>query len=503
MHDRNRRVELAARCFAEAARRLPLNAAPVPAIQEMLDVLAEQDEWRFFVDATLNLGHQASTVLLARRLVDLTRFEGRMVFVYAEPADSSWQRTATKLAMMFDHLDPSRIEETVGHYASCHDIRFVEIRKRALLCRPVAFGFSGGADDMAVNLAVQLNVRFMLRLQPYLWDDDASRKADPYYESSRIEQPDGCHMYLTDAWPQLRELLTGAPPRRALGEPLWHWYAQIQTFDPALRERSSALHRIIKAVDTSSAQPLLWPIYGLQHFRDTESRILALCMLLAQRVQTALHRPVVIVSFSPAEGISDDDAALRAQVQSAAAAHPGARMVVHRCHDAAAAGLNMPLAGALDNVQAGDVRLFLLGPVPLDLFHDALLRAGLPPVVEGQTTFGLLSTLGRPCLQLLRKNHVINNSYLCRVAGVDTSELASEAACLSAGLRDLPQAAKETPVFEDTMERLADFIVQCADPTSHWSAYFASVADHAAVPRNDKLLLALLALHEVILSESR
>src|SRR5262245_10235800 len=90
----------------------------------MLDRFADEPELRFFVDGTRNMGHQASTVLLMKRLIDRTHFTGRVTVVYADYDKPLLGRTAEKLALLIPGIDPARLGECVVSYGSCPHIAF-------------------------------------------------------------------------------------------------------------------------------------------------------------------------------------------------------------------------------------------------------------------------------------------------------------------------------------------------------------------------------------------
>ncbi len=485
MHDTHPSLAGAARNFAEAARSLSdagvVGARARAAIDELLGLLAEQEEWRVYVDATRNLGHQASSVMLLRRLIEVTSFRGRVTVVYAEPSPAS-RATAGKIALMLRGVDPTRLCETVARHGSCNEIRFLPLSAARELQEVCAFGFTGGADEMSFNGARVLNVRYFMRVQPYLWDDPPAASAEPYYVCSRIEQPDGAHLYPVQAWPQLRTL--GLPPPALPGDEAeaWRWYVEEQRFDPGLACRMNNARLLLKARAEHAA--LLWPIYGLQHFRERAAGILLRCTLLGLRVARRRRKPVLLCSLCAPEDVPD---ALEIVARDAGPA----ALHVHRAFDGSWRDIGAALRTALAReAGGGSVHLVEVGPIAMDAFHQCLAQADLPCIVEGQASANLLSTLGKPFLQLLRADHAIRECYprLPDDAASHAHARTLESAC--AQLRDVhPQAA---------LDRLARLVDDACEGSLH--GYFRSLAHHFAQPQHDKLMVMLLALREAMLA---
>jgi hypothetical protein len=540
--------------FAAAARAWIAGTARhamTPELIEMLSLLAQQAEWRVFADGTKNLGHQASTVMLLRRLIELTAFRGCVVVVYADHGRPLLGRTAEKLALMFAGVDPRRLNDEVAGYGSCRDIRFLPLQRAGELRDAIAFGFTGGADDLALNGAVVLNVRFFLRLQPYLWDDPPSACIDAYYECSRIEQPDGRHLYPLRAWPELQKLAIQPPPslRHRTDMASWHWYTQQQGFDAGLASRMRNALAVLEA--RSEGRRLLWPVYGLQHFKDAAAEIILSCSLLALRCARERRSTVLLCWFSSpqdvpdwadladalAQDLSTRERALPTLAAALARRHAGdieaGRLQPHdlarracalgqwlhaRCSGVALAihrasegtwwrDLGPSLSPALTRHGQEAVHVIELGPVAMDAFHHFVADADLPSVIEGQAASNLLTTLGRPFLQLLRPEHVIKNAYAAATSDINLGWAAERMATGARELRDLALAGMPTvspspdpAAYGERLDHLAPLVIDAGDATSEIARYFQALAEHFRSPSNDKLFVILLALREVVLA---
>jgi hypothetical protein len=530
-------------------------------MEDILAVIAEQAELRFFVDGTRNFGHQGSTVALMKRLIDLTRFSGRIVVVFADYGREGFGRTAEKLALMLTGVDPDCIAECVAEYGPCREIRFLEFSRRFELRRPIAFGFTGGADDMSVNYAAELNVRFFARIQPYRWDSEASRASDAYYQSSRIEQPDGHHLCLAEAYPEFRDLAfkSSRDHVRAVEAATWEWYGETQQFDADLKART----RNLKSIENLRGRGggvgrggiSVWPIYGLQHFREDAAEIIFHCALSAIQIQAWSRRTIVLLSLSPVgellgwsdliEGLALDlrsdcgaPRALRTALRrrydrqfrdgtfasrhldilvDAFAARRGrlgdVGVTVHHGYDASGnryLDISRQLVESIGDAETSDVHVVELGPVPMDLFNSCLARSEIPALVEGQGTVGFMTGLGRPFLQLARAKYGVSNvdvNVIVSDGRGEESGIAKETQLIAQKIRDMQMASclrAETPIdpsiYFNSVDQTGAFILTCGDLDSPVSRYFKSVGRYFSKNVHDRLLMSLLALRELALA---
>ena len=546
------RLSFAAARFSSAAHALAnrdcSDAEVLPSqLVDLIALLAEQSEWRFYVDATRNYGHQAATVSMLHRLIDLSAYSGRILVVYAEHGKASSTSTAEKLALMFAGLLPTDIDDAVVAYGTCKDVRFLAFDRRAELTEAVAFGFTGGADDMSINLALQLNVRFFARIQPYLWDDPLSASASAYFESSRIEQPSGAHLYMLEGFPAYRYLALKTAYPSTICPSTWEWYCN-QDFDRALACRTNNLRAMLPAhaEGAKSAAPLLWPVYGLQHFPQQAKDILLVLILAALRLCTAHPCSIYLCLFSPsdeldnyiapAEALADDLARRRRRLsflsaalrngraykergkREARAAGVGALMLdtcpaidlhIHRSYDPDTqrwSDIGERLAESTAYRTAPAVHVIEFGPVPAAMFHHCLTCAHLPPVIEGQASTNLLTQLGKPFLHLLRPEHEDRHSYPRADGQFAFPHVADEAGSIAALIRNLAirdcacTDGEAYSAYCADVELIAEFLRNAIDPGSEAAAYFSSLGRHFRRNGHDKLLLSLLAMREVLMN---
>src|SRR5688572_6711318 len=88
-------------------------------IEEMLDYIRTEDELRFYVDGSLNYGHQATTVNIMKRIINTAGYTGNIVVYYAGET-----KTADKLAILLPGLNPLNIDTAIISYGSCTNITF-------------------------------------------------------------------------------------------------------------------------------------------------------------------------------------------------------------------------------------------------------------------------------------------------------------------------------------------------------------------------------------------
>lgn len=363
----------------------------------ILAPLSRQRELRFFVDGTANCGHQAATVHLMRRLIAITRFTGRITVVYADILPGgSLGRTPNKLALLLPGLDPRSIETAAVGWGTCREIRFLNFSRRGDLAGEVDFGFTAGADDMNINFARELKVKKFLRLQPYLWDDDASKKAERFYESSRIETAADEFFYPVDDYPPFRCIpyKYASEECDSVDESIWNWYGREQTFDPALRIRTENLREWCEARKRDPGF-VLWPVYGLHQFRDLLPQIFTNLQFAASQF-TRKIKPVLLNS---AEEIGAEEA---------------------------------------------------IGPVPGDFYNYLYANGGMPGIFEGQNTSSLVISLGRPFLQLQRASSGIGNSYPQTIGRRNFAQMATRANAAAMGL--LGDASETVRFIEEALD---------------------------------------------------
>jgi hypothetical protein len=518
-------------------------------LQNMFTLIKDQKEIRFFVDGTHHFGHQAASVNLMKRLIDRTDYAGRIRIVFAENPGLPPNSTAYKLAVLLTGLDPRWIDTAVLNYGSCRHISFLRYGDLDRLVDEVPLGFTGGADDMAINFARELKVTYFLRLQPYLWDDEASKKADPYYASSRLETSKGQSFYMTDAHSSFRTLPVTFPRSLCadVSEQTWNWYSTIQDFDPDLQISTRNARAVYRAWEANSLLAL-WPLYGLHQFRDQVAEMAMNIVFVAFGAQHTLGRPIVACCFNRPTAIPHFEAlltpfagdlvsgniqlgAFRAALkreycrvhggedqlsaerldqfvgETARHARPwierGSRVTCLSGYDSKCGMVD--ISSAIERAMSGasphDIIIVLLGPVPADVYNAFYVRSALPGLFEGQATSSLMVSLGKAFLQVSREDSEINDNYPAIVGRSNYSGLA--AACRETAFQLRNQrclsylqgdyAANPRDYF-CRLSQISEFLINTQSPTSQVASYFTALGSYYRQDIHDKLVLGLLAL---------
>ena len=490
------------------------------AIRSILALIGNQPELRFFVDGTPNCGHQAATIQMMKHLIDLTAYTGTITVVYTEIHKGSLGGTADKLALLLPRLDPRHMDTAILEYGTCKQIRFLEYGRRNILAGEMRLGFTGAADDMRINLAAELKVKYFVRLQPYLWDSDPSQRSDAFYVTSRIETASGKYFYPTESYPPFRSLPCRWSPTQCESVPkeVWTWYGEEQTFDPRLAVRTRNAQAVYE-VRRENPRLRLWPIYGLHHFREHAPEIMTNLIMTAVQVQQAAPGPVLALVLNAPWDIPHVDAFIEPLADDLAAGSFGPfkaeftrrfdrssvterRLISRRGYDASGqyADIATELRQAVE-AGDGDVIVSVIGPVPGDVYNYFYAHSDLPGLFEGANSSSLALSLGRPFLQMTRDSAAAENPYPSHVGDFDFTEVAHRAHAAALQLRD-PQCSayirgtglSDPGTFLSALTKSTDFILETQQWSSDVSRYFRALGEHYGKVVPDKCLSGLLAM---------
>lgn len=480
----------------ELTAELPNPRSVAQVRDDVASLLAGQSEIRMFIDGTKNLGHQAASLRLLERLLDVTQFKGDVVVLYADYGRAILGDTAQKIAFLLSQTEMRSLDSYSFVAFNGAQIRFIPYENRRSVPGRVRFGFSGGADDMGINYAAELCVDWFLRLQPFLWDDGPGQKLEPYYESSRIESLDNRMLYLVDAWPPLRDL-------------------PLKSVDKSLTNASTARPQDVELYERLDRSGyVVWPVYGLHHF-GPQSEVIAFNLVNAAHVLSAhLGRPIAVVSFCPLVHDLSESPLLGALVKGKS--HVDSAMdldiELHKYDQATEFATSLgtvPDRPRFDFVHPDEIRskdnlrhyrtgqvgaIWLQsGPVAPNVFEHILSKSTFPPVIEGQSTANWLLNLGRPYIHMLRAEHVIKNGYVSGIASPGTSELASQMNAVVQ--RITTPSALHQPDQATVAEDLANLVLRMTNSSSNEARYFLNFREWLADDVHDKLFLGLVALH--------
>jgi hypothetical protein len=531
----------------QLAQATDMEGAVNSAIADILGLIKKQKELRFFVDGTRNFGHQSATVHIMKRLIDMTEFNGRVKVIFADAAPDAGLTTGDKFAILLPGVDPRNLETAAIQYGSCQNIRFVSFQRRQALGDEVQFGFTGGADDMGMNLSAEVRVKSFVRLQPYLWDEGKECKHGAYYESSRIESSDGKYFYPVDEYPDFRKF----PYKFArmgvsmVGPRVWQWYESEQNFDQGLGIRTRNTHVLYRA---SQREPelMVWPIYGLHHFGNSYPEMTMNLVCSAFLAQQAIARPIVALFLNSPETVpqlskyllpfardlSEKNYDLRYFKGAIAAVHDpvpdsplsaayidrfvaqiaaqvrpwidgGSRLTFLSDHDAETGGwldISEPLKEASAGATGHDIIVALVGPIPVDIFNYFYATCEIPGVFEGHNSSSLALSLGRPFLQIPRSDSPMQNTYPSQLMGKNYEHFATIANEAALPLRDQRYQSyflRDNPTDPERyfaeLSKTSRFMVDVQNRSSDMKKYFDELGDFFQHDIHDKLLLGLLA----------
>jgi hypothetical protein len=494
-----------------------------------------QESIRILVAGTSGYGHQASSVFILRRLVGEPmgpwrgfRYSGRVEVYYVDGEGSPTLPKLHQLLPELNYKDRGRIEQA--------DVELHDLGKE----EPpgwVDWGFCGGWDYVDQELNERLKSRFLLITQPFMYSvEDWLPKKKQYWPGNlfcfQLAGSDGAGWLNLDTDEDIRGFLIGQRAYR-LGLPdltAADWDTYLNHSDPDVRRRVHAVRWLIE----NGGPVSLTPVYGLTTDGSTvfaepiEDRI----VLEMASIRTALEltdriRPPVVLNFGtyrPAAGVQAGFDTVRNLLQGGATAQELAALMNAGDSDDAgvfARGARENWAARWRSLQPltreGGYRLadiedgprldelitwvtgapkrvlwLQLGRVPPPVFNQAIAKACLPPLFEGNNTAVIALNAGRPYLNVNRPYQVPTGlvRYPSGLLGTyDLSRLVQLiqhfADQIEADLNLWPDAPDHAP-----NDMLGTFLAAIQNPTDSAVVYFTAIRDYYQHLHNDKLNLA-------------
>lgn len=496
-------------------------------IEQFLKILSAEKEIRFYVDGTPNFGHQATTIYLLKRLVNLCKYSGKIVVAYADA--KSGKTTPQKLALLLAGIIPDDIDKQTIAYGTCKSITFVKLAAAKIL--PIVnFGFTGGADDLTTVLADAIQTNCFLRLQPYLWAKLSGQPMPNQIEFLGKPVTDALDLNKVN---QTIDLLAYKYDKAIVGnvsQAVWNWYTT-QAFNADLKQNT--LNAQALAVAASPKVYKFWPAYGLHHFEPKGRDVLLNLVITGLSYQASLGfkgPPVILtlmndfstLDFSFVEFFANNQIdklgdvlaedclpMMSAKIVQARKAKIAATVKELKAFYAQLRpDLNMEVPDDLDpagitkfvkTAQPGELLIIPIGAVPQEVFEYFYANAALPPIFEGQGTSSLVISLGIPYLQT-PKSDAKGNNYpslpLVLVPSEPTPKYCNEvSATLRVGVQNVVMGNyKQT--YADMMGIVLKFILDAyKDP--ELSGYFQAIGLYFQNDLNDKLLAGCIGLNLV------
>jgi LysM repeat protein len=511
------------------------SSAAAEGIEQFLKILSAEKEIRFYVDGTPNFGHQATTIYLLKRLVNLCKYSGKIAVVYADA--TSGKSTPQKLALLLAGIIPDDIDKLTVAYGTCKNITFVKLVAAKTL--PVVnFGFTGGADNLNTVYADAIQTNCFLRLQPYLWAKSGGQPMPNQVEF--LGKPMSAALDLNKVDKTI-DLLAYKYDKAIVGnvsQAVWNWYTT-QAFNADLKQNTLNAQALAAAASPKAYK--FWPAYGLHHFvpkgpNEPTGRDILLNLVitgLSYQATLGFQGPPVILTlmndfstldFSFVEFFANNKIDKLGDALTAECVDVGmmsSKMVQARNAKIAAIvkdlkafyaqlrpDLNMEVADDLDpagitqfvkTAKPGELLIIPIGAVPQEVFEYFYANATLPPIFEGQGTSSLVISLGLPYLQT-PKLGVKGNNYpsipLVLVPNEATPKYCNEtSATLRVGLENIV-TGNDKLTYAEMMASVLKFIVD-ANKDSELSAYFQALGLYFQNDTNDKLLAGCIGLNMV------
>lgn len=504
-------------------------------VAEFGGFLNEQDEIRVYIDNTPNFGHQANSIHVLKRLIDKYSYAGAVTIVWAAGDENpdGVNNTAAKLALLLTNLDPRQIADAVISYGSCPNISFVKLTNPGdRLDNRVRFGITGGADNLAVNLANSLNVDAFLRLQPYNWTT-----AGGEFMPSRIEfhldaDRQTIDLGAEDETINLLPFLYDAAQVATVAPETWAWYSN-QDYNPSLAESTRLAQAVEEGITARGAS--LWPVYGLHQFYSYElllniattggqyqkaagfnSPPLVVCLLntRSQLINTEGSAFELVLPYKQQDLKAFETAILNTYGPPTNKSKPNYQRFFEQIDGLMAS--NQPasqliiiedtispddLKEQILNLNNGQILIVIIGNIPRDIYN-LFYSNGFPGLFEGQGTSSLPISTGMPYLQLSKALASANNYPA--IPPVRQPNGAWPLACNSVVISFrriftnyllIPQAQN----YGEMVDLVSHFLTGCR-PAQDYRSYFTSLGTFYGRELNDKLTLGLLAYNAEVVS---
>ncbi|SDF78063.1 LysM peptidoglycan-binding domain-containing protein [Chitinophaga filiformis] len=507
----------------------------------ILGDIREETELRFYVDATRNFGHQATTVNIMKRIIDTTSYAGSIVVYYAGGID-----TADKLAILLPDLDPLHIEMATISYGTCNNITFKAF-PATVTPALIKFGFTGGADSTSTNFAEQLNVQYFLRLEPYLWEILTNGGVTSAVQT--IGSPDkfnlsGASLHFNSlAYKFTREAVASVSPG------IWSWYIEQQTFDRDLAICTKNVKSVYDAYSVNPSAMSLWPVYGLHQFKEDAGEMSLNLTLSALNIIQTVDKPLVILHFSDPKradifqyldalatdinnGIKELTNLKKAisatyidndlfngyspsnltalinkltQYVTPAIDNRYTLALLKGYTDGYYVDISADISRELANATGKQIFVISIGAVPMDVYNYFYGNATLPGMFEGQGTSSLVISLGKPFMQVPKKGVNDATNYPSTLAASNYDTIAQSCKKWVTTIRDLSFDAylkKKAPllpaVYLDQLGVITTTTLASTDSSQDLNHYFAALGTYYQEDIHDKLMMGLVGTNAVI-----
>lgn len=494
------------------------------------EFLNAQAQIRIYVDNTPNMGHQATTISLLKRLIDKYQYAGqvRIAWAPATTTTSGINTTAYKLGLLLTGLNPQDIDTAKIGYGSCADIQFINLDTPGdKLNDRVEFGMTGGADDLKVNYATIVNVSAFLRLQPFAWMIGDQKYVDNQIEFYPSEPPEearapvklgnSSNSFNLLPYKFVKEAVTTIP------DTVWTWYCG-QNWNPSLATSTSLARSLINASTARGA--LIWPAYGLHQFDPSEMLLNIAIIAGSYQQRFGFDVPPIVIPLinqlddkyfdyvdlykkAGEEATAEFNALIRSnynETKNTESNFTSFLTQVKNYKDTNQSPTRLSIlrgditdqniSESITAAENGTIIIVSIGSVPQEVYNY-LFTSPLPPLFEGQGTSSLVITLGTPYFQMAKAQ--FNGDNYPNVPPIAKPEGIPKNCNNTSGLIRLGYNyylnIKPVKQFNASMNSAVDFMSSLIDADSDLSKYFKSLYTYYSQDIRDKLTLGLIAYH--------
>ena len=360
--------------------------------------LSKTDRLRMYIPPSPGSGHQATSILCMRRMIE-HGFKGGLLEIYYEYGEDVDGKSANLQKLL--KLIPEAFENPLSWRIG--DVHGSLIEYKTPPLDPWPFGFSG-AIDTPKNIANLVNVGYFLQLQPFafpnpigVWQHGASKIINLEHIKSLSNL-------------KFASLYTDAP---VLTEKDWQEQAK-----QATANKMATLAAILEVYQAPTLN--CFPVYGLETNLKTSMSIFTLqaqqptvlfnlmagALAIQRTAVDAARKPVLLVLIST---LTVNSRTQLMKLLKRELAYPALNAYIQKFFDGRWEILPGEDPGTPEKIKAlpskpGGVTVVELGGIISPFFNNFYARTRLPAILEGAGTFNFVVNVGTPYLLLRDKD---------------------------------------------------------------------------------------------------
>ena len=489
------------------------------ALADVDNYIATLQTVKIFIADSRSFGHQASSITI---LFNLIRLGCKATFIIVYETAAALAKVRVLLPITPNQTDPIQLARPDGGMVTVEFLSFDEAQE------PCDLALTGGYDDTIQNL-IKLDATSTIELQPFNWNKgensiykkgEGENPAVKYSLDTAIANFNQHSFYIdnpiqdNDFWDQFTAIYPQWATNVNLTKKVLELYGDTEDF-------------------------YLCPVYGINTGSiDPILSLFNLCTgisYMQDQTQFIQAKKAVIISFSPQnQKGQDNDVNLQTLknlivnrnykggfytptancIQYLASSSLGTRV---KYYDVSDDGNSDPanLQTAIDNLNSNEILVVQIGPVPAPVFNYTYFVANLPFVFEGQNTAALALNFGIPYIHITTPgNYIGNNLYPVIPPGSAVGNSNGKVATMIASKTSVFPGLWKSPTAKLTKSTininnkaasldalspsyvLGKFMTEAVlnSPDNKMIRYFANFKGYFHDVKNDKLILALIAL---------